>query len=86
MRVARLLLRQMLDDATRYTLLLLETDGKPYWAWEGAETSVYLGGGSEPPPEDSAGPILLRPMQWYVLAFDADGKIIAYSEKQPIAP
>jgi hypothetical protein len=77
---------QPVPGAARYTLLLLDAEGRPYWAWEGAETAVYLGGGSQPPPEDSAGPILLRPMQWYVLAFDAEGKIIGYSEKRPIAP
>lgn len=77
---------QPVQGATRYVLLLITTDDKPYWAWEGTETAVYLGGGSEPPPADSIGPILLRPMKWYVLALDANGKLIGYSEPRPIAP
>lgn len=77
---------QPAPGAARYTLLLTTADNQPYWAWEGSETFVYLGGDSKPPPEDSPGPILLRPMQWQVLAFDAEGKLIGYSEIRPIAP
>ena len=52
----------------------------------GAETAVSLGGGGQPPPEDGVGPILLRPMQRRLLAFDGEGKIIGSSERPPISP
>ena len=76
---------QPVAEAVRYSVVVL-ADGKPYWAWEGSETLVYLGGGHKPPPADRIGPMLIRPMEWYVTAFDAQGKIIAYSKRRPIAP
>ena len=71
---------QPVAEAVRYSVVVL-ADGKPYWAWEGSETLVYLGGGHKPPPADRIGPMLIRPMEWYVTAFDAQGKIIAYSKR-----
>jgi len=76
---------QPVAEAVRYSVVV-RADGKPYWAWEGSETLVYLGGAHKPPPADRICPMLIRPMEWYVTAFDAQGKIIAYSKRRPIAP
>jgi hypothetical protein len=74
------------EGAARYALLVYFPDGEPYWAWTGAETSVYLGGGHEAPPEDAAGPSLVEGMSWAVLAFDGENNLIASSATRPIAP
>lgn len=72
--------------ASRYLLLLMDDNGRAYWAWEGSKTAVFLGGSEEAPAEDRVGPILLRPMRWMVVAFNAAGKPIASSPIRPIAP
>lgn len=72
--------------AARFALFLQFPDGEPYWAWSGADSSIYLGGLESPPPEDAAGPILLEDMAWAVLAFDAEGNVIASSVLQSISP
>jgi hypothetical protein len=77
---------QAVEDAARYVLLVIDTDGRAYWSWEGAETAVYLGGGTDVPPEDSAGPKLLRPMTWMVFAFDEAESLIGVSASSPITP
>lgn len=77
---------QPLDGAERYMLVVYAPDRRSYWAWAGEETSVYLGGGDTPPPDDSAGPVLVPGMWWAVMAFDADGVLIGSSAVQPISP
>jgi hypothetical protein len=75
-----------LDGATWYTLVLYTADREPYWAWEGADTSIYLGGNDTPPSEDSAGPVLSADMSWAVMAFDGDDRLIGSSVLRPISP
>jgi hypothetical protein len=75
-----------LDGAARYTLVLYTAGREPYWAWEGAATSVYLGGSDTPPREDSAGPVLSAGMSWAVMAFGSDDRLIGSSVLRPISP
>ncbi len=74
------------EGAARYSLILQFTDGQPYWAWSGSQTSVYLGGTHSPPAAEAAGPALQPGMAWAVLAFDAQQNIIAASQLQAISP
>ncbi len=74
------------NGAASYSVYVQFSDGQPYWAWSGTDTSVYLGGLHFAPPENAEGPILLDGMAWAVLAFDANGNVIASSVLQPISP
>jgi hypothetical protein len=77
---------EAVDGAVTYVLLVFDTEnGSAYWAWEGEATSIYLGG-AEVPLEDASGPVLLRPMSWSVLAFDAEGALVGVSAVRAIAP
>jgi hypothetical protein len=78
---------EAVPGAVSYTLVVKTAEGRPYWFWEGAETSVFLGGGgSEPPPEGSVGPRLFEPMTWTVYAFAADDRLVGASARRPISP
>jgi hypothetical protein len=72
--------------AAGYQVAVYTSEKVPYWAWSGPATSVYLGGGDTPPPEDSDGPILSKGMWWAVLAFDADGRLAGSSALGQISP
>ena len=74
------------ESAIRYNLLLIDKEGRAYWAWEGSENSIYLGGYYESPAHDSSGPILYEKMSWYILAFDSNNQLIASSVRQEISP
>lgn len=69
--------------AARYTLVILGSDGTPYWAWSGTDTSTPVGGIDDP---DVAGPWVHEPMTWTVAALDADGVPIALSNASPLSP
>jgi len=73
-------------DAAWYSLVLKNGDGKPYWAWMGTQTRIYLGGSENQPPEESAGPVLSDGMRWAVVAYDKEGKPIASSRLRQISP
>lgn len=77
---------QALDGATNYIVVVYTPERESYWAWSGAETSVYMGGGDTPPPDDSAGPILSAGMWWTVIGFDANDRMIGNSILKPISP
>ncbi len=77
---------ETVDGADVYLLFLLEEDGGGYWAWEGADTEVILGGFDEIPAPGVDGPILLEPMQWAVVALSADEHFVASSVLRPVAP
>jgi hypothetical protein len=72
--------------ATTYRVTVFAQDGRPYWSWEGGDSSVFLGGGADPLPDDAPGPRLVEGMTWVVFAADADGMPIAASAIAPIAP
>jgi hypothetical protein len=68
------------DGASRYSVLVLDADGAAVWAWEGADTQVHLGGGTdEPLPDDVEGPTTERAATWFVVAHDAEGTPVAAS-------
>lgn len=65
------------EGAASYTLVVLGSDGTPYWAWSGAEASVHLGGFDDP---DAVGPWVHEPMTWTVAALDGAGQPLALSD------
>jgi hypothetical protein len=73
-------------DAASYVVVVQTPKGRPYWTWRGTDTRVRLGGGGDGAVEDSEGASLQRRMVWFVVAFDADGTVIASSAKRPISP
>lgn len=66
------------SDAVEYSLVVQTLKGKPYWAWRGPETTVFLGGIDEP-SKDASGPILTKAAQWQVIAYAQDGHIVGAS-------
>jgi len=74
------------DGATTYRVTVFDEQGRPYWAWEGAEASTFFGGGAQSLPEEAPGPILRAGMSWVVFAADAEGHPIAASAIRPLAP
>ncbi|MBU2602616.1 MAG: hypothetical protein KKA32_10705 [Actinobacteria bacterium] len=77
---------EAVDGAARYRLVVLDGDGEPLWAWNGAETSVNLGGLPEERPADISGPIITPGSSWSVAAFAADGSPLAVSVLRPVGP
>ena len=73
-------------EANRYQLLVFDEAGEPYWAWEGPNTQIYMGGTDAQPPADSSGPSIDTGYTWAVVAFDSDGKVLAASEVRPVSP
>jgi len=71
--------------ASRYTVAVLGPD-EPFWAWQGEETQIYLGGLPFERPPGWAGPVILPGSCWSVMARGADGHIIAASEFLPVSP
>lgn len=73
--------------ADRYQLVVFDETGEPYWAWEGAQIKVYMGGAAESqPPADSSGPVVSMGYTWAVVAYNASGQVLASSELRPISP
>jgi hypothetical protein len=72
--------------ASRYQLIVFNEAGEPYWAWEGTNTQIYMGGTEAQPPEDSSGPSIGAGYTWAVVAYGSDGRLLAASEVRPISP
>lgn len=72
--------------AERYQLVVFDEAGEPYWAWEGVQTQVYMGGAESQPPADSDGPVVSAGYTWAVVAYAANGQILASSELRSISP
>lgn len=72
--------------ASRYQLTVFDETGEPYWAWEGTQTQIYMGGTETKPPDDSSGPSIDSGYTWIVVAYGFDGKILAASEVKSISP
>ena len=73
------------EGAALYQVVLFAPDGSAYWAWQGTETSVPVGG-RPLLREEARGPRVANGMSWSVAAYDADGLPIALSEQRPISP
>lgn len=72
--------------ADRYQVIVFDESGDPYWAWEGTQTQIYMGGTQEQPPVDSSGPSIGWGYTWSVVAYGSDGKLLAASEVRSISP
>jgi hypothetical protein len=73
------------EGAVRYTVAVYAPDGRIYWSWATANTSIPVGG--EPQLRaDAPGPSVTAGMTWATVAYDADDLPIAVSEAKPIAP
>lgn len=71
------------DGATLYRVAVLDPDGDAYWAWSGADTSVFLGGNVQ---ATTVGARVFGEMTWRVAAFDAEGNPLAISEPSALTP
>lgn len=81
-----LLAWEPVDGAVDWVLSLTLADGQPYWAWNGPENEIWLGGSAEQPAADSSGPYLYEPMTLHLVGYGADGAILAASQPFDIAP
>lgn len=77
---------QAVEGAARYRLVVIDGNGEPLWAWNGAETKVNLGGLPGERPEAESGPVITPGSIWSVAAFDAEGNALAISELRPVSP
>ena len=71
------------DGSARYSVVVLDEAGEPYWIWSGSESAITLGGA--PSSDFGVGPILGVDYSWSVAAFDADGLFLAISGQVPIS-
>lgn len=74
------------DGAASYRLFILDGAGAPLWAWQGPETSVWMGGTSRQRREGEAGPSIVAGSTWTIAALDAEDHVLAISEVRPVAP
>jgi len=77
---------ESISGAERYQLVVFDENGEPYWAWEGTQSQVYMGGSESQPPADSSGPSVAADYHWAVVAYDANGQALASSELRPVSP
>ncbi len=71
------------DGADIYEVVVLGTDGEPYWAWSGADTAINVGGTDEPL---AVGAWVHETMSWTVSAHAADGAVLALSAPAQLQP
>lgn len=66
-----------IPDASSYTVLVLDSEGRPWWSWSGSSTQVVLGGIDS----DLAigGPTASAGATWIVFAFGSDDAVIGAS-------
>lgn len=77
---------EAVPGAATYRLVVLDADRGPIWAWEGAETSVNLGGLPDERPAGEPGPVIEPGSSWSVTALDAKGHVVAVSASRPVSP
>ncbi len=77
---------ETVPGAATYRLVVLDGDRGPIWAWEGAETSVNLGGLPDERPAGEPGPVIGPGSSWSVTALDAKGHVVAVSASRPVSP
>jgi len=73
------------DGASSYFVVVKDDEGAAYWAWEGSETSIPLGG-AEFPQDHGNGPTIGPGYTWSVSAYAGDGTFLAISGDRPISP
>lgn len=73
------------DGAAMYRLSVLGTAG-PIWAWQGSDTTVWLGAVESEPSPGAGGVRLVEPGYWSVAAIDTTGAVLALSGLRTISP
>jgi len=73
------------DDASTYDLVVLGPEG-PLWAWQGAETEIWLGGLPYERPPGVSGPVVVEGTCWSVVARDVEGHVVAASDFLAVSP
>lgn len=73
------------DQAATYDLVVLGPEG-PLWAWQGAETEIWLGGLPFERPPGVSGPSVVDGTCWSVVARDSDGHVVAASAFLAVSP
>ncbi len=76
---------EAVEGADSYFLVVKDDAGVPYWAWDGSETSIPLGG-AEFPEDYGNGPTIGPGYTWSVSAYAADGTFLAISGDRPVSP
>lgn len=76
---------EAIEGAGSYFLVVKDDAGAPYWAWDGTETSIPLGGASFP-DDIGNGPTIAPGYTWSVSAYAADGTILAISGDRSLSP
>ena len=76
---------EAIEDAGSYFLVVKDDAGAGYWAWEGSETSIPLGGAAFP-DDIGNGPTIAAGYTWSVSAYAADGTILAISGDRSLSP
>lgn len=71
------------SGAARYSVIVFNPDGSPWWSWGGDGTEVILGGVSTDAP--IGGPVAKDGVTWVVFAFDADEALIGVSPQRPVS-
>ncbi len=77
---------EAVPGTSTYRVVVLDADGGPIWAWEGAETTVNLGGLPGERPIGEPGPVIRPGSSWSVVALDAEGHVVAVSPARPVSP
>ena len=77
-----LLAWEPVPGADRYTVLVMDEEGKPWWAWTGEGESVVLGGVDA--SAEIGGPQAGPGVTWVVFAHDNGGSLIAVSPARPV--
>ena len=78
-----LLAWEAVKGASLYQVVVLGSDGEPYWAWSGTETMISVGGNAEP---DAIGAWVHEPMTWTVSALGPDGEVLGLSVPADLKP
>lgn len=68
---------ESVETATDYTVLVLDANGEPWWAWSGVGTEVVLGGVDT--AAEIGGPTARPGVRWVVFAHDANGQLVGSS-------
>ena len=76
---------EAVEGAGSYFLVVKDDAGEAYWAWEGSETSIPLGG-AEFPEDYGNGPTIGPGYTWSVSAYTSDGTLLAISGDRPVSP
>ncbi len=76
---------EAVEGADSYFLVVKDDAGAAYWAWDGSETSIPLGG-ADFPEDFGNGPTIGPGYTWSVSAYAEDGTFLAISGDRPLSP